>query len=368
MLSNQIKKFDWLLISSAIFLTGIGLLSLYSSSQTSGDFLNFKKQAIFWTISFLAMVFFSFFDYRALKENSYLILFLYLLSIIFLAGLFLFAPGIRGVRGWYKIGPISLDPAEFTKIILVILLAKYFSFRHAEMYKLRHIILSGVYVAIPAMLVYFQPDLGSALIFICLWFGILIVSGIKLRHFLILVLLAIIMGILAWSFMLKDYQKERIISFLFPEYEPLETGWNQKQAKIAIGSGGLFGKGLGKGSQTQYGFLPEPQTDFIFAAVGEEFGLITLTGMLLLFLILFWRITKIALFARDNFSRLFSLGLGIWLVIQLFINIGSNIGFLPIIGVPLPLVSYGGSSLLAIYIGLGILQNIKINSFRAQSL
>jgi rod shape determining protein RodA len=357
----RLKKLDWWLIISTLLLTGIGLLSLYSQTQNEKNFY-FEKQAIFLGIGIFLMFLFSFFDYQVLKENSYFVLFLYLLSLIFLGGVFIFAPPIRGVRSWYKIGPISLDPTEFTKIVLIILLAKYFSYRHVEMYKFRHIILSGVYVALPTILIYLQPDLGSALIFICIWLGILVVSGIKVRHFMILLFLGILIGVLSWNFLLKDYHKERIISFVFPEYEPLETGWSQRQAKIALGSGGIFGKGFGKGSQTQYGFLPEPQTDFIFSAMGEEFGLITVIFVLLLFLIVLWRITKIALLAKNNFARLFALGVNIWLISQLFINIGSNIGLLPIIGVPLPFVSYGGSALTALYISLGLLQSIKIHS------
>lgn len=351
-----------MLIGPALFLVGIGLLSIYSSSITSQDFSNFYKQIIFLAISFLIMLIISLLDYRILRENSYLVLFLYLLCLLLLGGLFLFAPSIRGVRGWYKIGPVSLDPVALAKLVLIIVLAKYFSFRHIEMYKLRHIILSGFYMALPVSLVYLQPDLGSALIFLFIWLGILMVSGIKLRHFLILLLIIVILGVLSWTFILKDYQKERILSFLSPEYEPLGIGWNQRQARIAIGNGGFLGKGIGGGAQTQYGFLPEPQTDFIFSAIGEEFGFITISLLLALFSMLFWRITRIALLAKDNFSRLFILGFGVWLIVQLVINIGSNIGFLPIIGIPLPLVSYGGSSMLAVFIGLGILQSMRKKS------
>jgi len=160
---------------------------------------------------------------------------------------------------------------------------------------------------------------------------------------------------------MKDYQKERIISFIQPQLEPLGMGWSQQQAKIAIGSAGLFGQGIGKGSQTQYGFLPEPQTDFIFAAIAEETGLIGVSVLLFLFLILVWRILKIAFLSQSNFPRLFAAGFAILLVCQIFIHIGMNLGILPIIGIPLPLVSYGGSNLIVTFIGLGILQSLKIS-------
>ena len=352
------KNLEWGIIIPSILLTLLGLLSIYSSSPPS-NFLNFYKQLAFFLLGIIFMIGLSFFDYRVFKNNPYLILFLYFVFILFLGGLLLLSSGNRGVRSWYTVGIISFDPTEFTKVVLIILLAKYFSLRHIEMYKLRHILLSGFYAFFPAFLVYLQPDLGSALIFGILWLGILLVSGIKLRHFLILILIGIILVVLSWNFILKDYQKERIISFIKPDYKPLEIGWNQRQAKIAIGNGGLFGQGLNKGSQTQYGFLPEPQTDFIFSAIAEEFGFTTILSLFFLYLYLIWRIIRLGLLAKDNFSRFFCAGIAILFIAQFFINIGANLGYLPVIGVPLLLISYGGSSLVATYIGLGILQSIK---------
>ena len=308
------------------------------------------------------MFLFSFFDWRYLREDPYLILIIYFISLLSLAGLFFFAPEIRGVKSWYKAGPLSLDPIEFVKIIMVVILAKYFSSRHIEMYRIRHILLSGFYVLLPAVLIFFQPNLGSVLILLCLWLGILFVSGIKLRHFLILVFAGILLFTVSWATILKDYQKERVLSFVQPQLsDPLKIGWNQRQAKIAVGAGGLLGQGIFKGSQTQYGFLPEPQTDFIFAAIAEETGLAGVSVLFFLLLILIWRIMKIALSAGNNFSRLFAVGFNIILISQIFINIGMSIGLLPIIGIPLPLVSYGGGGLILTFLGLGILQNIKIN-------
>jgi rod shape determining protein RodA len=324
-----------------------------------GDFLNFKKQIIFLGIGIFLMILLSFFDCRFLSKDPYLILILYSLCLAALAGLFFFAPEIRGVRSWYRLGPFSIDPIEFTKIVLIILLAKYFSLRHIEMYRIRHILLSGFYVLLPAILIFLQPNLGAVLILLALWVGILLLSGIKIRHFLILCLLFLLIFILSWFTLLKDYQKERIISFVQPQLEPLGMGWSQAQAKIAIGSGGIFGQGIGQGSQTRYGFLPEPQTDFIFAALAEETGLLGVGILLILFSVLVWRILKIALNSLTNFSRLFALGLALSFVVPAFIHIGMNLGILPIIGIPLPLVSYGGSGSIASFIGLGILQSMK---------
>lgn len=356
----HLKKLDWFLVTTTLFLIGIGLLFIYTSSR--GDFLNFKKQVIFFITGVFLMLLISFVDWRIIREQTNLILFSYIICLIFLIGLFFFAPQIRGVRSWYQLGPISFDPVEFTKIVLLLLLAKYFSTKHIEMYRIAHILVSGLYVFIPSFLVFLQPDFGSVLILLFLWIGILIISGIKLRHFVILILLFFLILIFGWSTILKPYQKDRILSFLLPQFaDPLRIGWSQRQSEIAIGAGGIYGQGIGKGSQTQYGFLPEPQTDFIFSAIAEETGLAGIATLFLLFSILIWRIFRIALISESNFPRLFASGLAILFLTQIFINIGMNIGILPIIGIPLPLISYGGSSLVAHLIGLGILQSIKIH-------
>jgi len=356
---DYFKKIDWILIISALLLCAFGLLSIYSSSLGKNDFLNFKKQFIFIGIGILLMFILSFLDWRILRESPYFILILYFICLLLLLGLFFFAPLTRGVRGWYRTGSFSVDPIEFTKIVLIILLAKYFSMRHMEMYRLKHILLSGLYVLLPSVLIIRQPNLGSAMILIFLWVGVLIISGIKMRHFLVLILLGLLLILLGWNFFLKDYQRERIISFMAPQVDPLGASWSQEQAKIAIGSGGIFGQGFAKGSQTQYGFLPEPQTDFIFSAIAEEFGLVGITIIFILFLVLIWRIMKIAIFSQSNFPRLFASGLAIIFIAEFFINVGMNLGILPVIGIPFPFVSYGGSGLIAAFAGLGILSNIK---------
>ena len=359
MLLRDFKKMDWVLLGAAFLLVVMGLISIYSSSQE--DFLNFRKQIIFLVIAISLMFLVSFVDWREFRQDSYLILTFYFLCIISLIGLFFFSPEIRGVRSWYKIGDISIDPIEFTKIVLIILLAKYFSMRHIEMYRIKHIILSGFYVFIPCVLIFFQPDLGSSLILIALWVGILVISGIKLSHFVILAFCGLLIFSLCWSFLLKDYQKERVSNFIVPQTDPLGAGWNRMQSKIAIGSGGIFGQGVGKGSQTQYGFLPEPQTDFIFASIAEEMGLSGVVVLFSLFLVVIWRIVSLALTAQENFLRLFASGLAITLISGFFINIGMNLGILPIIGISLPLVSYGGSGLVSIFLAIGIIQSIRIH-------
>ncbi len=355
---NHIKNLDWILAGSALLLSVFSLLSLYDYSREGIDF-NFQKQLIFLVIGFILMIVLSFIDWRILKESSFFILSLYFIGIILLLGLFIFAPELRDVKRWYVIGPVSFDPVEFFKIVVVILMAKFFSRRHVEMYKFSHIVLSGIYIIIPSIIIFFQPDMGSAIALLALWIGILILSGIKIKHFLILSLIGILILSLGWVFLLKDYQKQRITSFVTPHMDPQGINWNPEQARIAIGSGGLFGQGLGEGSQTRYGFLPEKQTDFIFSAIAEETGLLGVTVLLSSFLIIVFRILKIAFKAPDNFSRLICSGFIVLIVSQVFINVGMNLGILPIVGIPLPLVSYGGSSLIFTFVGLGIIQNIK---------
>jgi rod shape determining protein RodA len=274
--------------------------------------------------------------------------------------LLFFAPEVRGTRTWFKLGPLSIDPVEFMKIVLIILLAKYFSMRHIEMYRIQHIFLSGIYALIPVALVFMQPNLGSVLILLSIWIGILIISGIKIRHFLMLIFLFILVFALSWGTVLKDYQKQRILSFITPQAsDSLTIGWNQTQSKIAIGAGGFFGQGIGRGSQTQYGFLPEAHTDFAFALIAEETGLLGVAVVLFLFGFLIWRIMTVAILSISNFPRIFASGVVIVIISQIFIHLGMNMGLLPIIGIPLPLVSYGGSGLISIFIAIGVLQSIK---------
>ena len=327
--------------------------------MAKNSFGNFEKQSIFFVCGLLIMFGISFFDYRTLRNNSHLILFFYAICVILLAGLHFFAPSIKGSRGWYKIGFLSFDPIEPTKIVLVALLAKYFSMRHVEMYKFRNIIFSGFYVLLPAIFIFIKPDLGGTMVIMLIWLGILLVSGIKVNHFLILVLCFAVVAGIAWGFLLKDYQKQRITAFIFP-YDYLGASWSQNQTKISIGSGQFFGEGLAKGSQVQYGFLPEPHTDFIFSVLSEEWGM---AGDIFLFVVygfLVWQILHIAIRSKSNFPRLFASGFAIILTAQFFINIGMNLSLLPVVGIYLPFISYGGSAMIFNFTFLGILQSIKI--------
>jgi len=354
-----LRKLDWGLIVPAMLLVCFGLAAIYSTCVAKDNFSNFTKQIIFFVVGFLVMVLVSFFDYRTLRNNSYLILTCYFVCLLLLVGLHFFAPIIKGTRGWYKIGMLSLDPIEPTKIILVVLLAKYFSMRHVEMYKFRNIIFSGIYVLIPTLLIFIKPDLGGTMVLVLIWLGILLISGIKLKHFLILSLCFLVVAGLSWGFLLKDYQKQRVTSFLFP-YDYLGASWSQNQTKISIGSGQILGEGLGRGSQVQYGFLPEPHTDFIFSVIAEEWGMVGVAVLFFTYGFLIWRILKIAIESHSNFPRLFASGFVVILTAQFFVNIGMNLSLVPVIGIYLPFISYGGSGLIGNFISLGILQSIRL--------
>ena len=241
---NHLRKMDWVLIIVSVILVFFGLTAIYSSSLRGDDFSNLYKQIGFFFLSMLLMFSVSFVDNRAIRENPILVLSLYFLCILLLIGVFFFAPEIRGIKSWYKIGGFSFDPIEPTKVVLILILAKYFSKRHIELYKIKHIVLSGIYGFIPSVLILFQPEFGSVMVVLGIWLGILLVSGIRVRDFLLLCLVFAVIFSLTWTFVLKDYQKNRIFNFIAPHEDPLGEGWSQNQAKISIGSGGLWGEGI----------------------------------------------------------------------------------------------------------------------------
>jgi rod shape determining protein RodA len=358
-LTSHIKRLDWGLIIPAILLVCFGLAGIYSTAVAKGYFGNFYKQIIFFAVGFVLMVVVSLFDYRNLRNNSYLILIFYGICVALLAGLHFFSPVIKGTHGWYKVGFLSADPIEPMKIVLVVLLAKYFSMRHAEMYKIRNIVYSGLYVMLPALLIFIKPDLGGTAVIVLIWLGILLISGIKVNHFLILSFCFLLVAALAWGFLLKDYQKQRITAFIFP-YDYLGASWSQNQTKISIGSGQIWGQGLAKGSQVQYGFLPEPHTDFIYSAIAQEWGLVGISALFIVYSFLVWRVLLVAVHSQSNFPRLFASGFAIILIAQFFINIGMNLSMLPVVGIYLPFISYGGSGMIGNFVSIGILQSIKL--------
>ena len=358
---GQIKKLDWTLATTVLLLVVVGLLSIYSIGQDTNSQI-FERQLVYVVLGLFLMFIFALLDYRVFRDNNFILLGLYFFSLLLLAGVLLMGKEIRGVSSWFRLGQWGFEPVELIKIVLILILAKYFSLRHIEVYRLRHLIISGLYVIFPLILILLQPELGYVLVIILIWLAIVVVAGIKFKHLLLLALIGIIIFSLGWFFLLKDYQKERITSFLNPYSDPLGRGYNIIQSTIAVGSGKLFGQGLGRGTQSQLNFLPEQHTDFIFATIAEEWGFLGSAFLLILFGILFYKLIRISLNSSNNFARLFPIGLATMFLAQVIINVGMNIGLLPIIGIPLPFVSYGGSSMVMNFIALGIIQSIAIRN------
>lgn len=356
---SALKTYDWFLVVSVILLAIVGLVVLYSISvyQTKAIAL-FYKQLLFVVLGIIVMVGVGLFDYRVFRNWGWAAFIVYCVALVLLIGVLLFGVTVRGAKSWFIIGEFGIQPVEFTKIILILILAKYLALSHIEIHRIRHIIISGLYVLIPTLLILVQPDLGSVAILFVLWFGMLLVSGIKWHHLIAIVLLGIVVAITSWFYVLAPYQKYRIVSFLNPAYDARGIGYNRTQALIAIGSGGVWGRGLGHATQTQFGFLPEASNDFMLAAIGEIWGALGLFCVFILWGIIFWRLKIIAQRSENNFARLFIAGFFIVAMMEFFINAGVNFGLLPITGIPSPFISYGGSSFLAFSLGVGLVLSI----------
>jgi rod shape determining protein RodA len=359
---------DFSLFFCALSLSIFGLVFLWSLSLSFQDQNFFLKQTIFLIVGIFLFFVFSLINFRAVKESSLFLFILYLLSLVLLLGLLFFAPNIRGQRSWFVFGFFTFQPVEIVKIFLILFFAKFFSQRHQDMYQAKHILISALYLFFPTFLVFLQPDFGSALSLVLLWLSILLVAGIKRKHLIFILISGILLSIIFWFFVLKEHQKARIITFLEPylnpqrKYlDPYGTGYHIRQSLIALGSGGLFGKGIfNKKTLVKLGYLPEAETDFIFSGIGETFGILGSSILLGLFLFFFWRLYKILISLEDNFSRLFCVGFFLLVLSEMAINIGMTLGMVPIIGLPLPFVSYGGSNLIALYIGLGIVESFYV--------
>ena len=355
------RKLDWILIIAVLLLVLVGLLSIYGIGQ-EGSLKIFQRQLIYVILGVFLMFIFVLFDYRVFRDNNFILLGLYFFGLLLLIGVLLIGKEIRGVSSWFRIGQLGFEPVELMKLIIILILAKYFALRHIEVYRLQHLIISGLYILLPLTLILLQPELGYVLLIILVWLAIVVVAGIRLRHIFLLVLIGIIIFSISWLFLLQDYQKERIVSFLNPRSDPYGQGYHIIQSIITIGSGKFFGRGLGQGTQSQLDFLPEQHTDFIFATIAEELGFLGSIFVLALFGILLYRLIRISLTSSNNFARLFSIGVAILFLGQAIINIGMNMGLLPIIGIPLPFVSYGGSSMIMSFIALGIVQSIVVRN------
>ncbi len=347
------------LLICLIVLNVLSLVSLYSSLHQGGEFKNeqiFHRQIMWIAIFWVVVIIFSFINYRIYYDVSFII---YGLSIIFLIGVILFGKEIMGAQRWFSFFGFSFQPSEFSKIAILIVLARCFSLEGegGQRIVLRKVIMPFFLVVLSSLLIFKQPDLGTASTLIILFFMMGLSSRINKRYFILFLVIGMVISPLGWR-LLKDYQKKRLAVFLNPDIDPLGAGYTIIQSKIAIGSGRLFGKGFLSGTQNQFNFLPERHTDFIFTVIAEEFGLAGCLFLLSVYFLILKIIISRTKDTKDDFAQLFCVGIYSTFFLHIFINIGMTMGILPVVGLPLLFLSYGGTHLIMTAITIGIFLNI----------
>ncbi|MDO9509664.1 MAG: rod shape-determining protein RodA [Candidatus Magasanikbacteria bacterium] len=350
------RSFDWFLFLAVFFLIGFGLLAIYSVDLSRGsELIYFKKQIIALGIGTIILFICSSLQYTFFKTYARWI---YIFSIALLVAVLIFGQNIRGTTGWFTFSGFSFQPVELAKVGIILMLAFVISNSGRRFDRVRFFFYTLFLTLIPIFFVMGQPDLGSAVLLGAIWFCLMLVTGAKKSLIISFILLMLVGAVFSWFFLFQDYQKDRLMNFIDPNRDPLGSGYNVLQSTIAVGSGKLFGRGLGFGSQSQLRFLPETQTDFIFSVIAEELGFLGVAVVLILFLIIFWRLLSLASKTNNDFIALTTFGIAALLFTQFFINIGANIGILPVTGVTLPFVSYGGSSLMINLLLIGIVQSM----------
>jgi rod shape determining protein RodA len=351
-----LSNFHWTLLITVFFILSIGIINLYSATSESGIYV---KQ-IYWIIfGIITMSIMLTFDYITLEKYAYAI---YGISILLLIFAIIFGKVYSGAQRWIHIGPISIQPSEITKLSLIIALAKYFNKDKNIEYSSKNLFIPLIITSIPFIIVAKQPDLGTAGVLLLISFSIILFMKVKIRYILPFILIALFLSPIFWQ-SLKDYQKQRILTFINPNRDPLRTGYHITQSKIAIGSGKLLGKGFLKGTQSQLHFIPEHHTDFIFSVFAEEWGFLGAVVILSAYFILIILGLNIAKHSRERFGMILAFGITVMITWHVIINIGMVIGLLPVVGITLPLMSYGGSSILVTLTGIGILFNIGMRRF-----
>jgi rod shape determining protein RodA len=362
------RHIDPVLVVTALALSIFGVVMVYSAShnlanELTGDegfFVN--KQIVSLMLGLIAMIVVATFDYRLAKVYA----FLAFGAVVFLLLLVLTPIGdeTAGAQRWITLFGFQFQPSEFAKLTMVAALAAFLSEIKGDV-RLDHVWRAAFIAAAPMALIFLQPDIGTMMVFAATLIGLLVVAGARARYIAILVLTAIFLGIVAFNIgIVKDYQIDRLTSFLDPAADPLRAGYNRQQAEIAIGSGGLFGRGYLAGTQTNLDFVPEQHTDFVFTVVGEELGFAGAIGLLALYGVLIWRGFRTALMSRDSFGTLMVAGIVTMLAFQVFVNIGMTMGIMPVTGIPLPLVSYGGTAMITNWMAIGLILNVHMRRFK----
>jgi rod shape determining protein RodA len=356
---DHVRKFDWVLFAAVVLLIALGVAAIYSVGLSSEepDFSNVRKQVIFGAIGLVLLFGISLINYSAFRAYSRVF---YFLAVLLLVAVLFFGTTIRGTTGWFNILGLGFQPVELAKIALIVFLARFFANRFQQFKQSKHIIVSLTGTLILVGLVVLQPDLGSATVLLGIWGMLLLLTGVRFRYIAGIAVVAIIVVMSSWAFLFQDYQKDRIMTFINPESDPLGSGYNVSQAMIAIGSGQMSGRGLGFGSQSQLKFIPESQTDFVFAVIAEELGVLGVALVLGLWLVICYRLVRIAMAAPDDFGMFLILGICIAFFIHIVINIGMNLGLMPVTGISLPFLSYGGSFLITSLIMIGMAQSVAV--------
>jgi rod shape determining protein RodA len=357
-----LTHFDWVLLFLVCLLTGVGILNLYSATSTWSQAATpvYIKQFYWLGIGLVISISISLFDYRKLE---YFATPLYVLNVLLLVAVLVFGKTTMGATRWLNLGFFNLQPSEVMKIVIIIVMARYFSVKDQVLgYNLKELGVPFALLGVPVLLIMKQPDLGTSMLVIFIAVTMALFAGIQRRTLIVLGLMSIASAVGGW-FLLHGYQKRRILTFIDPERDPLGAGYHIIQSKIAVGSGGLFGKGFMQGTQSQLSFLPERHTDFAFSVFAEEWGFTGCLILLLLYLLLVaWGIYT-AQRASDLFGMYLALGVSAMLFWHIVVNLGMVIGLLPVVGVPLPLFSYGGTSMVTTMIGVGVLLNVSMRRF-----
>lgn len=356
---SQLRKIDWWIVVSLIPLMALSVATMSSFMDAGGPLM--YRQLLWIGISFIVFLVVSSIDVSFLKQSRILLI-LYGIGVSLLLALIFVGSTNKGATSWFNLGGFSFQPSDLVKLTLILVLAKYLARRHVEIRAMKHIIITGMYFIIPFLLIFLQPDFGSAIILFGIWFGMILVSGISKKHLLLLFVGGLAVFMVMWTFVFKEYQKDRLRTFIDPLSDIQGTGYNAYQSTIAVGSGQLLGKGVGYGTQSRLNFLPEYETDFIYAAVSEEWGFIGSTLILLLFAIVIIRILILGYQMNSNFELLYAVGVAMYFMTHIIINIGMNIGLMPVTGVTLPFMSYGGSHMLVEWLALGILMSMHRQS------
>lgn len=352
----RMRQFDWILLTATILLMIVGFLAVYSVDLSRGDRLTFVPvQGLAIVLGLIAVGVTAHIHTSVFEQKARII---YGGALLLLVLVLFFGVTIRGTTGWFRFAGFSFQPAEVAKLGLIFILALLIR-KWSYAYTNARFFIAGLFLlSLPVLLIMLQPDMGSALVLVGIWFGMFVFAGIPWKYTLSILGAVSVLAVLAWFFFLAPYQKQRIYTFIDPEIDPLGAGYNVTQSIIAIGSGGLFGRGLGFGSQSQLHFLPEAQTDFVFAVIAEELGLFGATMLLILYVILLWRLLLIAWRSRSEFGAYIVVGIALFFFIQIVLNIGAATGLLPLTGVTLPFVSYGGTSIILNCILIGIAESV----------